>query len=67
MHPDPLILDWASELGVKLTMGSDSHRPSKVGRHFETVLPLLQEKGFRDLHYYSGRKRIRIDLPDTVE
>ena len=66
VHPDPLILDWASELGVKLTIGSDSHNPSKVGRHFETILPLLREKGFRDLHYHRGRKRVRIDLPEAI-
>lgn len=63
VHPDPLILDWASEMGVKLTIGSDSHQPDTVGRFFETVQPMLLKKGFKDLHYYRGRKRIRIDMP----
>jgi len=63
VHPDPLILDWASELGVKLTIGSDSHQPNSVGQHFDTILPMLRSKGFTDLHYFRGRQRQRIDMP----
>jgi histidinol-phosphatase (PHP family) len=67
IHPDPLILDWAAEMGVKLTIGSDSHRPSSVGRFFNWVQPMLREKGFKDLHYFRGRKRHRIDMPGALE
>ncbi len=52
MHPDPLILDWAHEEGVKLTIGSDAHAPGKVSQHFDKVLPLLKSKGFEQLHYF---------------
>jgi len=34
-HPDPIILPWAAEVGVRLTLGSDSHMPSTLARHFE--------------------------------
>lgn len=64
VHPDPLILDWASEMGVKLTIGSDSHQPDTVGRFFDTVQPMLSEKGFKDLHFFRGRERVRIDMPE---
>lgn len=57
VHPDPLILDWASELGVKLTIGSDSHQPKSVGQHFDPVLALLLSKGFKQLHYFRQRQR----------
>lgn len=67
VHPDPLILDWAGEMGVKLTIGSDSHKPSAVGRFFSWVQPMLREKGFKDLYYFRGRKRQRIDMPGTPE
>lgn len=63
VHPDPLILDWASEMGVKLTMGSDSHRPQSVGQYFSSIQPMLREKGFTDLHYFRGRQRQRIEMP----
>jgi histidinol-phosphatase (PHP family) len=64
VHPDPLILDWASELGVKLTIGSDSHKPDTVGRFFDTVQAMLLEKGFKHLHFFRGRKRERINIPE---
>ncbi len=63
MHPDPLTLDWASEMGVNLTIGSDSHRPDSVGQFFDTVQPMLSGKGFEDLHFFRGSKRVRIDMP----
>lgn len=63
VHPDPLILDWASEMGVKLTIGSDSHRPESVGQFFNWVQPMLRQKGFKDLHYFRGRQRQRIEMP----
>ena len=66
VHPDPLILDWAAEMGVQLTIGSDSHQPTSVGRYFNWVQPMLREKGFTDLHYFRGRQRIRIDMPEGL-
>lgn len=67
IHPDPLILDWASEMGVKLTIGSDSHRPDSVGQFFGWVQPLLRDKGFLDLYYFRGRERQRIEMPGKLE
>jgi histidinol-phosphatase (PHP family) len=66
VQPDPIILDWASALGVKLTIGSDSHRPGSVGQFFDSVLPMLHSMGFRKLHYFRKRKRIAIDLPQSL-
>ncbi len=63
VHPDPMILDWAAEMGVKLTIGSDSHRPASVGQFFDFIQPMLREKGFLDLYYFRGRERFRIDMP----
>ncbi len=62
VHPDPIILDWAAEMGVKLTIGSDSHRPQSVGQFFDTILPLLQSKGFEQVHYFRKRERIAIPI-----
>lgn len=62
LHPDPLILRWASEIGVKLTLGSDSHRPEHVAQHFGTVVPLLRELGFTSVNYFRGRRRCSVPL-----
>jgi histidinol-phosphatase (PHP family) len=56
VHPDPLILDWAKEEQVKLTLGSDAHQPGRVGQHFDKVIPMLKEKGFDRLQYFSRGK-----------
>ena len=63
VHPDPLILDWAAEMGVRLTIGSDAHNPQSVGQFYEIVLPLLKEKGFTHLHYHRAGNRIAVPLP----
>ena len=52
VHPDPIIIQWAKEEGVKLTIGSDAHAPDRVGQHFDKVLPLLKTIGFNQLHYF---------------
>lgn len=62
VHPDPIILRWAHEMGCKLTIGSDSHRPESVAQHFESVVPLLSSIGFDKLHYFEGRERVAIDI-----
>lgn len=62
VHPDPIILDWASEMNVKLTIGSDSHEPGTVGRFFETVQPMLKNKGFESLYFFRGRERSQVEL-----
>jgi len=66
VHPDPLILEWAAEMGVKLTMGSDSHRPESVGQNFTSIQPMLRGMGFNDLHYFRKRVRQRIDMPGSA-
>ncbi len=65
VHPDPLILDWAAEMGVKLTIGSDSHRPESVGQHFDNVIPMLKKKGFHVLHFFRKRQRYSTSIALT--
>jgi len=62
VHPAPVVLDWAAEKGVKLTMGSDAHSPDQVGQHFRPVRDLLRRKGFDKLHYFRDRNRVETAL-----
>jgi len=62
VHPHPTILDWASEMNIPITMGSDSHRPEQVGQGFREVILMLREKGFREVHYFKGRRRESVPL-----
>lgn len=67
LHPDPRILDWAQDLGVRLTLGSDSHRPSQVGQFFPEVLSLLRSKGFNNLYYHRAGKRIEVPIGEMLK
>ena len=62
LHPDPLILQWAHQAGVKLTIGSDSHKPQSVGQFFDQTLKLIDDTGFRYMHYFVRGKRQAIPI-----
>lgn len=57
VHPDPIILKWASKLGVNLTIGSDSHTPQTVGYEFSEVVGELRRLGFGELNWFEQRQR----------
>jgi len=59
VHPAPTILRWASELGVKLTLGSDSHHSDHVAQKFPDVIAMLKDLGFRNVHHFKARHRIK--------
>lgn len=65
-HPDPLIRAWGQEMGLKLTMGSDAHRPESVGQFFPEMLATLKDEGFDAVHYYEGRKRHAVKLDRLI-
>ncbi|HET6481777.1 MAG TPA: histidinol-phosphatase [Actinoplanes sp.] len=60
-YPSPELLDRACFYGVKVTFGSDAHRPDRVGDDFESVRTRLRELGYRD--WYVFRQRARISRP----
>lgn len=62
LHPDPIILDWAAEMGVRLTLGSDSHRPENVGRHFDNTLAVLRKKGFAEIQAFRKGQRFGVGI-----
>lgn len=64
VHPAPTILGWAAEMGVKLTLGSDSHHPGHVAQHFPEVTALLRTCGFKSVHCFRGRSRMAVALED---
>jgi len=67
LHPDPQILRWAYEMGVKLTLGSDAHRPEAVGQEFAKVVPMLHDLGFRKLHYFVNGQCQSAQMKRTIQ
>lgn len=56
MYPDPEFVRIAAELGVPVTLGSDSHCPQDVGRDFDRALELIRSAGCTELAAFEGRK-----------
>lgn len=61
-YPSDHILELALHSGVKVTMGSDAHVPSRVADEFELVTKRLKEIGFKSWVYFKERKRIEVAL-----
>lgn len=61
--PNETLLRRYKELGGELiTVGSDAHIPSDVGKDVDTACELLKEIGFRYITVYKNREPIQIKL-----
>ncbi len=56
-YPAPHIIHRCRENGIRITLGSDAHRPEEVGRHYDKALPLLKAAGYRHLATFTRRQR----------
>jgi histidinol-phosphatase (PHP family) len=61
-YPSPHILEILHEYGVPVTVGSDSHRPEHVGRHFQRAEKVLMDAGYDSVAFFSGRRRMLAPL-----
>lgn len=60
--PNRKILELACKHGVQVTLGSDAHQASQVGRHFDTAVSLLKEVGYTRIVRFRNRMRGEIEL-----
>lgn len=67
MHPAPVILGWARERDIPLTLGSDSHLPEQVGQFFGPVTQTLREIGYTHAHFFRNGQRQSYPLPEIGE
>lgn len=61
-YPSEKLLCMAHDAGVNLTLGSDAHAPSEVGRNFTKAGELLRQCKIRNLTYFVQRTPRTIDL-----
>jgi len=66
VHPAPVILEWARERDIRLTMGSDAHHPGQVGQFFPEVSKYLVSLGYNKIHYFEKRERREVLLADML-
>ena len=57
LYPSPPLLAMLHERGVPVTLGSDAHEPSGVGRDFDRAVAELHRAGYRTLTVFDRRRR----------
>ncbi len=62
-YPSTSFLTVLNQYEVPVTVGSDSHRPEHIGRHFKKAYKVLKEAGYDSVAYFEGRKRVLKPLP----
>lgn len=55
-YPSDAILERAHFYGVKVTFGSDAHKPARVGDELEAVRGRLKQIGFTDWVYFKQKQ-----------
>ena len=63
MYPEPSFVHLGAELGVPVTLGSDSHCPEDIGRDFDHALALVRAAGYRELARFGERTMSLAPLP----
>ncbi len=62
MFPSRRMLEYALELGIPLTIGSDAHQPERLGQYLDQAVDLLRDVGFKELATFKGRKRLMMPI-----
>jgi histidinol-phosphatase (PHP family) len=65
MNPGMEMLRMMADWGIPVVIGSDAHRPHRVGEHFMTALSHLQEAGYNHVSYFLKRKRIDLKISEV--
>lgn len=66
MNPGLEMLRMMAERKIPVVLGSDSHRPVRVGEHFVTGLNHLTEAGYENVSYFLNRQRIDLKISDVL-
>jgi histidinol-phosphatase (PHP family) len=62
MFPSRRMLEYARQLGIPLTVGSDAHQPERLGQYLDQAYALLKDVGFSQLATFNCRKLVMIDF-----
>jgi histidinol-phosphatase (PHP family) len=56
LYPDPELLAAFCERGVPITLASDAHEPSHVGRNLDQAVALAREVGYGTITVFDRRE-----------
>ncbi len=62
MYPSEQILKILSEFDIPLTLGSDAHKPTDVGRDFDLAKQLIGKYGKGKISTYTKRVRSEVSI-----
>lgn len=62
MFPSRRMLEYAYELGIPVTIGSDAHQPERLAQYLDQAVHQLREIGFNELATFKGRKRVMVPI-----
>ncbi|GGG05159.1 histidinol-phosphatase HisJ [Paenibacillus abyssi] len=62
MFPGRRMLEYARDIGLPLTIGSDAHQPERLGQYLDEARAQLKEIGFGQLATFKQRKRMMVNF-----
>lgn len=62
IYPAPTLLQMLHDSEVPITLASDAHRPSQVGRDFDKAIALARSVGYEERLEFRGRLGRRVPL-----
>lgn len=66
MNPGNEMLRMMAERQIPIVLGSDAHKPGRVGEHFITALNNLSDSGYEEVCYFKKRQRIDVKISDVL-
>ncbi|MBL9131701.1 MAG: histidinol-phosphatase, partial [Verrucomicrobiaceae bacterium] len=66
MNPGEEMLRMMADRKIPVVIGSDSHKPERVGEHFVTALNTLASAGYEHVSYFQKRQRIDLKISDVL-
>ena len=66
MNPGNEMLRMMAERKIPIVVGSDAHKPGRVGEHFITALNNLSDSGYEEVSYFKKRQRIDVKISDVL-
>lgn len=62
LTPSPIIVERCYHHHIPMTISSDAHQTSQVGRHFETAVNLMKKIGFKEITTFENRNRKEVRI-----
>ncbi|KAA5545258.1 histidinol-phosphatase HisJ family protein [Roseiconus nitratireducens] len=66
MNPFPAMLVEMQQRNIPVTLGADAHVPERVADGYETALRLLRDCGYRNVSFFTDRKRHEVEIDRTL-